>query len=561
MLQNFRIGQRLFMLVAIMIVLTLAVVFMGYRGMSSIDASLKTVYEDRTVCLVQLAKIIDDVGRIRSRLLEAAVSSDPAMKAGAVKRVAEFRQDVDKQWKAYLASYMVPEEKAISDRVQADMGAYFKIVDQTVALVEGADAAAKVEELSSGPGRDAAIRLSTDLREDLNLQERIGKEEYDHGRATFETTSIINGVAALAGIALSLAVAMLIVRGITGPIARMVTAMGGLAAGDTGVEIPGRERHDEIGDMSKAVEVFKVNAVERIRLEADEKAALAQREARQKKIEGLTGIFDQAVTALLGRLTVAADELGRTAVAMTANAEQTRGQSAAVSTATEEASTNVNTIAAASQEMLSSIQEIGRQVNRSATISTGAASEAAATTRIMEGLNNSAARIGEVVTLITDIASQTNLLALNATIEAARAGDAGKGFAVVAGEVKSLANQTAKATDEITAQISTIQVETQNAVEAIRRINSVIGEINEMASAIAGAVEEQGAAMQEVVRNVEQAAAGTRDVAANITEVAAAAEHTGTMAGNVRSAAEAVGDESGKLKASVETFLDGVKTA
>jgi methyl-accepting chemotaxis protein len=561
MLQNFRIGQRLFLLVALMVVLTMAVVFMGYRGMSSINASLKTVYEDRTVCLVQLAKIIDDVGRIRSRLLEVAVSSDPAKKADAVKRVAEFRQEVDKQWKDYLASYLVPEEKVIADRVQTDLETYFKIVDQTLALVGEGDGNAKVMELSSGPGRDAAIRLVSDLREDLALQERIGKEEYDHGRATFETTSIVNGVAALLGIALSLAVATLIVRGITGPIARMVSAMDGLAAGDTGVEVPGRERADEIGDMSKAVEVFKVNAIERMRLEADEKAALAQREARQKKIERLTAVFDQAVTALLGRLTAAAQELGNTAVAMTANAEQTRGQSAAVSTATEEASTNVNTIAAASQEMLSSIQEIGRQVNRSASISTGAASEAAATTRIMEGLNSSAARIGEVVTLITDIASQTNLLALNATIEAARAGDAGKGFAVVAGEVKSLANQTAKATDEITAQISTIQVETQNAVEAIRRINSVIGEINEMASAIAGAVEEQGAAMQEVVRNVEQAAAGTRDVAANITEVATAAEHTGTMAGNVRSAAEAVGDESGKLKESVETFLDGVKTA
>ncbi|MTJ82881.1 MAG: HAMP domain-containing protein [Telmatospirillum sp.] len=564
MLQNLRIGVRLSILVAIMIVLTVGVVVLGHRGMSSINASLKTVYEDRTICLVQLGKIGEDIGRIRARLLEATMTADPAIRQDAITRIGHFRKDLTDQWAAYLATLLSPEEKAMTDRIQADMDAYFKTVDQATTLFgQDQDAAGrqKLQSLVLGDSRDAAIRLSNHLRDDLTLQEKVAKEEYRKGRDTFSATTALNIAATLIGIALSLALAAVIVRSITRPVAAMVEAMGRLAANDTGVEIPGRDRADEVGDMSKAVEVFKLNAIERIRLEAEEKAEQARREARQKRIDGLTRSFDTAVSSLLESLTRASADMGRTAADMTTNAEETRRQSATVSAATEEASTNVNTIAAASQEMLSSIQEIGRQVNRSANISSEAASEASATNRIMEGLSGSAARIGEVVTLISDIASQTNLLALNATIEAARAGDAGKGFAVVAGEVKSLANQTGKATEDITRQISTIQVETRNAVDAIRRITDVIGQINEMASAIAGAVEEQGAAMQEVVRNVEQAAAGTQEVANNITRVADAAEQTGRMADGVQSAADLLTGESGKLRTEVEGFLTGVRTA
>ncbi|MTJ82880.1 MAG: HAMP domain-containing protein [Telmatospirillum sp.] len=562
--QNYRISVRLYVLVAIMIILTVGVVFLGHRGMSSINASLKTVYEDRTVCLVQLAKIADDVGRIRVRALEAAYSDDPGERQEVLAGIAGLRKEIDAQWADYLSTYLAPDEKIVADRIKTDLQGYYAYVDQTIAELSGpvdAEAVKKIRRLVAEEGRETSRRLTADLREDLALQENVAKAEYDKSRDTFSATTALNIAATLIGIALSLALAAVIVRSITRPVAAMVEAMGRLAANDTGVEIPGRDRADEVGDMSKAVEVFKLNAIERIRLEAEEKAEQARREARQKRIDGLTRSFDTAVSSLLESLTRASADMGRTAADMTTNAEETRRQSATVSAATEEASTNVNTIAAASQEMLSSIQEIGRQVNRSANISSEAASEASATNRIMEGLSGSAARIGEVVTLISDIASQTNLLALNATIEAARAGDAGKGFAVVAGEVKSLANQTGKATEDITRQISTIQVETRNAVDAIRRITDVIGQINEMASAIAGAVEEQGAAMQEVVRNVEQAAAGTQEVANNITRVADAAEQTGRMADGVRSAADLLTGESGTLKTEVHTFLDGVRTA
>jgi methyl-accepting chemotaxis protein len=357
----------------------------------------------------------------------------------------------------------------------------------------------------------------------------------------------------------ALFLAWVVVRSITVPVAGMVEAMIGLAGGDTTVEIPARERRDEVGDMAKAVEVFKRNAIERLRLEAQEKQEIEARQARHARIETLTDEFDKAVINLLKGVGDAASTMLDTAGTLTANAELTQSQSAAVSSATEQASTNVNVIAAASTELLASVQEIGSQVTRAATISSNAVAEAHDTNDKVSGLAAAANRVGEVVGLITSIANQTNLLALNATIEAARAGEAGKGFAVVASEVKNLASQTAKATEEIAGQIGAIQAQTEDTVAAIRRIISVIGEINEMSSAIAGAVEEQGAAMQEVVRNVEEAAKGTSEVARSIVQVAEAAEGTGRMAGSVQSAANSLTRQNDSLRVTVEGFLSSIK--
>ncbi|HLN23147.1 MAG TPA: methyl-accepting chemotaxis protein, partial [Patescibacteria group bacterium] len=387
------------------------------------------------------------------------------------------------------------------------------------------------------------------------------KREYQASNETFTSTTWINFIAVGLGLVLALGLAWAIVKSITVSIAEMIVVMNRLANADTSVEVTGRDRRDEIGDMAKAVEVFKLNAIERHRLEAEEKASLARREARQRKLENLTSDFDGTVMAVLGGVSAAARKMNEMSRSMTAIAEETQRQGAAVSAATEQASTNVSTIASASNELSASIHEIASQVNRSATIAANAVTEVDATTRKMESLSNGANRIGEVVKLINDIASQTNLLALNATIEAARAGDAGKGFAVVANEVKTLANQTAKATGEIAGQIQGIQDETHGVVEAIQRITSVINEINEMSAAIASAIEEQGAAMQEVVRNVEEVSMGTREVASNIAQVVEAAGHTGNMAGQVETAAGLLTGESDKLRGSVEQFLGGVKAA
>jgi len=269
--------------------------------------------------------------------------------------------------------------------------------------------------------------------------------------------------------------------------------------------------------------------------------------------------FERDVKGVVAAVSSAAGQMENAARTMSGNAEETSMQSTTVAAAAEEATTNIQTVAAAAEELSSSISEISRQVADSARIAAGAMDEADRTNRMVQSLAAAANKIGEVVKLINDIAAQTNLLALNATIEAARAGDAGKGFAVVANEVKSLANQTAKATEEIAAQISAVQSATRDAVGAIGGIAKTIGQINDIASAIAGAVEEQGAATQEIARNVQQAAMGTQEVTGTIARVSAAAAHTGSAAREVLTAATTLTGSSTTLERQVEKFLVEVR--
>jgi methyl-accepting chemotaxis protein len=363
------------------------------------------------------------------------------------------------------------------------------------------------------------------------------------------------------GLGLASAVVYATTRAIVPPITAMTGAMGRLAEGDHGVDVPGAERRDEVGLMAKAVLVFKENMVRAKELAAREAEAQKQREARARAIEQLTDGFDSDVTMVLKTVASATTEMQATAQSMTATAEETSRQSTAVAAASEQASTNVQTVAAAAEELSSSITEISRQVAQSAQIAGKAVADADETNDRVRGLAEAAQKIGEVVSLINDIASQTNLLALNATIEAARAGEAGKGFAVVASEVKSLANQTAKATEDIAAQISAIQSSTRDAVGAIGGIGSVIREINEIATTIASAVEEQGAATQEIARNVQQAAQGTTEVSSNISGVTEAATSTGAAAEQVLAASSELSQQSEMLRGKVETFLAAVKAA
>ena len=290
-------------------------------------------------------------------------------------------------------------------------------------------------------------------------------------------------------------------------------------------------------------------------------ATIEERMKRQQEIDRLTTEFEEVAKTALEAVSASADQMNGTAHEMSANADQTNKQATAVAAASEEASVNVQTVASASEELASSIGEIGRQVTESVGIANEAASEAERTNVTVNGLNDAAQKIGEVVDLINDIASQTNLLALNATIEAARAGEAGKGFAVVASEVKNLATQTAKATEEIGGQITRMQEETKGAVGAIHNISRTIGKINEVSTAISSAVEEQGAATGEISRNVQQAAAGTQEVSSNITGVTQAAGETGHAANEVLNAAQQLREQSDTLRGSVERFLAEVKAA
>ncbi len=490
--------------------------------------------------------------------LKAAGESDAAaveaVQAALREHVASFRQSIDKNAALALDDQVEAALAAVAPKLEAYIEQANRIVDQAA--------------LSAGlaQSRFGSFVASFEALETA-MGETSGRIE-SSARSATASAARTAGIAAIAIVAVAFVailllglVASMLVRNIVRPIAAMTGVMQTLAAGDRTVAIPATGRGDEIGAMAQAVQVFKDAMIKSGELAAAQEKERAAKEARARRIEAHMQSFDQAVTGILKTVAAASTELDSTASSMSATAEETNRQAMAVATAAEQASTNVETVASAAEELSSSIAEIGRQVARSTDIAGKAVAEANRTNVTVKGLAEAAQKIGAVVKLINEIASQTNLLALNATIEAARAGEAGRGFAVVASEVKSLANQTARATEEIGAQIGAMQSVTGEAVTAIAGIGAVIGQIDEIATTIASAVEEQGAATQEIARNVQQAAAGTLDVSANITGVTRASSETGEAANQVLAASAEFLQQSDALKRQVEAFLTQVRAA
>ncbi len=341
----------------------------------------------------------------------------------------------------------------------------------------------------------------------------------------------------------------------------VITALESLSKGNSDVEISGLDRHDEVGEIAQAMQVFRETTIEAQRLATKQAEEQAEKQCRVETIEALSAEFNQTITALLDLVASAAAAMESKARNMAATAEIAYNQSAKVATGSEEASGHVQTIASASEELSSAGAEIARQVEVSTSAASQAVEQAQKTNAQVESLAQAAEKIGEVVTLISDIAEQTNLLALNATIEAARAGEAGKGFAVVAGEVKNLASQTARATGEISAQIAGIQSATGDALSEIQEITKMIGGINETTTTIAAAIEEQGMATSEIARTIEDGATSTRLVSTNIAHVSEAAADTGQSAKWVLEAAEGLSQQSDSLRQTVEIFLREIRAA
>jgi methyl-accepting chemotaxis protein len=490
-----------------------------FQGVTAL-ANTFVVNSDQTVAASALARL-----KFVENALHAIVSTDDKILQGlkeAAVLLDDYRQALTK---------LVESSKAVGDLV-----------------VEMNESAAEI-----GKGASA---MKADL---LSDQQRL---ESESDAAIGETEHLILALAA-GGFLLGGILAVLLGRGISRPMIEMCKAMRKLAGGDFDVVLPGLGRRDELGDMASAVEEFKMQAIAKAERDAAAQASQnkASSAARRAELIRFADEFEAAVGAIVSNVSASAVQLEQAAGTLTRTAETTQSLSSQVAGASEEASTNMQSVAIATEGLSTSVDEIGRRVRDSNRIAEAAVVQAEQTDGRIGKLSRAAQQIGDVVKLITAIAEQTNLLALNATIEAARAGEAGRGFAVVAAEVKSLASQTAKATDEISSHISGMQGATQESVTAIKEIGGTIGEISAIASAIASAVEQQSGATQEIARNVQNVAKGTHQAAANIMQVNRGASETGVASGEVLNSAKTLSSESMRLREELDRFMANIRAA
>jgi methyl-accepting chemotaxis protein len=430
------------------------------------------------------------------------------------------------------------------------------------ALSKLIDNAKEIDELSveMADSTAAIAKASSAMKADLlSDQQRLDSES----NATIGETERLVIILAFGGFLLGGILAVILGKGISRPMVTMCSAMRELANGKFDVVLPGLGREDELGEMAAAVEEFKLKAIAKAEREAAEHEAQNQASAAARRTELIrfADEFEAAVGSIVANVSASAVQLEAAAGTLTRTAESTQNLSSQAAGASEQASSNMQSVASATEELSASVDEIGRQVQESNRIAEAAVGQAQQTDGRIGKLSRAAQEIGDVVKLITAIAEQTNLLALNATIEAARAGEAGRGFAVVASEVKSLASQTAKATDEISSHIAGMQEATQESVAAIKEIGGTIAQISSIASTIASAVEEQGSATQEIARSVQTVAEGTHEAAANIREVNRGAMETGSASGNVLDSARSLSSESTRLREELARFMTNIRAA
>ncbi len=506
-----------------------------------------------------LGRLANGVTLVRMREANILLYETAAERSGAADRQRQAIADVEQALRELDGLVASPQGRALFAQIQADWRALVDPLRQNAALAL-TDRSAAIRAYA-GEMREVYDRLQRRIAELDDMADEMSRADVaEADRAYWQAVAAVTGASLLALIVSGLAGAWLD-RSVAGRILRLSATLGRLARRDYGFDLPCIIRRDEIGDMARAIDHCRDGLREADRLADLQRAEDAAKAARAAAVQTLTAGFEGAAGQMVRGLSAAATELDATSGSMTGIAARTAASAGDMGVAARQASMNVQMVAAAAEELATSVQEITRQVTQATTVTQRAVSQTRATDQTVRTLAESAARIDEVVRLISAIAGQTNLLALNATIEAARAGDAGKGFAVVASEVKTLASQTAKATEEIAAQVSGIQGATKGAVTAIQGISATIDEVNAIASAIAAAVEEQGAATQEIARNVQHAAGGVETVTSSIGAVEQATRATDDGAQGVRTAAGEVARNAERMTAEIETFLHGIRAA
>jgi methyl-accepting chemotaxis protein len=536
--------------------------------LEKVSAQLTAAVNHNDPVIDQLLAIKQAAWLLRNTAGEASIRVSTSLSNG--KTTPEIRQayvkfvgGIDAAWSALeLATSGMRLPPSLSSAMTAAKTAYFE-PQYTELRDRLMNAAASGENPEITADQFTPITVGR-MGNAVTVAERALEEAKSHTQAQWSAAQfslIVQLVLLISALAVAFGSMMLVSRRVIKPLHAIRDAMLKVAAGDLSVDAGYAARHDEIGALAGALGTFKQQAVEKARIEQQERERNAGAASRQQAIEGYIGDFENQVRQTLNQLGDASSTMRTTSDGMAKVSSQTNASVQIAAKASDEASMNVQSVASASEQLSASIGDISRQAAHAAGIASRAVNQARETDGTVQGLAVTANKIGEVVGLINDIASQTNLLALNATIEAARAGEAGRGFAVVASEVKSLASQTAKATEDISEQIADIQKVANEAIDAIKGIGAIIGEVNEVATAIAAAVEQQGAATQEITRSTQQAAQGTKNVSDNIVGVSAGADAAGAAAQNVKSASETLGAQTQQLRGQVDDFLGKIRAA